>query len=58
MDKIAALIGVAMALTLALRSYRSRQVPLNQTVTMIVVWVLIFAVLTLIFSRMGADLPH
>jgi hypothetical protein len=58
MDKIAALIGVAMALALALRSYRSRQVPLNQTVTMIVVWVLIFAVLTLIFSRTGADLQH
>jgi len=47
-----------MALTLALRSYRSRQVPLNQTVSMIVVWVLIIAVLALIFGRMGATLPH
>lgn len=58
MDKIAALIGVVMALTLALRSYRSQQVPMNRTVTMVIVWVLIFAILTLIFRQMGADLPQ
>lgn len=58
MDKLVSLIAVAMALTLALRSYRSRQVPLNKTVTMIAVWVLIISVLALIFSRMGADLPR
>ncbi len=58
MDKIVGLIGVAMALTLALRSYRSQQVPMNRTVAMIIVWVLIFAVLTLVFRQLGADLPH
>jgi ABC-type transport system involved in cytochrome c biogenesis permease subunit len=58
MDKLVGLLAVAMALTLVLRSYRSQRVPMNSTVTLILMWVLIITVLTLIFSRMGADLPR
>ena len=58
MDTIIGLVAVAMALTLALRSYRSRQVPLNRTVTMVLVWGLIISFLALVLSQMGADLLH
>lgn len=53
-DQIVALIGVAAALTLALRSYRSKGVPLNRSVTMALIWVMVIVVLALIFAQLGA----
>ena len=54
-DKIVGLIAVAMCLVLAIRGFRSREVPVNRAVLMVVIWVIIIAGLTLFFTQIGAS---
>jgi hypothetical protein len=53
-DQLAALIGVSMALVLALRSYRSRGLPFERSALMVVIWALIILVVAFTAHRMGA----
>lgn len=53
-DIVAMLVGVTMALVLAVRGFRSQDVSFGKTAMMAVAWAIIIAVVAFAFYRFGA----
>ncbi|MEO7384117.1 MAG: hypothetical protein ABIU18_04200 [Novosphingobium sp.] len=56
-DQIAALVFLAMALTLAVANLHGRRLPISRMATMALSWVFMIAGVSLLFARIGAHSP-